>query len=102
MIGRLILINSILMLPMLGTAQAASMTVAVATNFPMPGKEIAALFRQMNRHTILSFGASGEPFRQIRQTVSFQLFLSAARSRPGKFFENSLAPRERCFIQRQA
>lgn len=68
MIGRLILINSILMLLVLGNAQAANITMAVTTNFPMPGNGIAALFRQTNRYdTILSFGESGEHFRQINK-----------------------------------
>lgn len=75
MIVRLILINSILMLLMLGNQQAANNTMAVATNFPMPGKGIAALFRQKNRHdTILSFGASGEPFGQINKPCHFSCF----------------------------
>lgn len=87
MIGRLILINSILMLPMLGTAQAASMTVAVATNFPVPGKEIAEPFRQKNRHDmILSFGASREPFEQINKHCHFSCFF-----RPTAFARADLA-----------
>ncbi|WP_426420691.1 hypothetical protein [Bradyrhizobium genosp. A] len=46
MIGRMILINSVLTLIMRGTPQATSITVAGATNFLMPGKGIAALVRQ--------------------------------------------------------
>lgn len=56
-IGRMILINSVLTLLMLGTPQAANITVAGATNFPMLGKGIPAPFRQTNRHDmILSSG----------------------------------------------
>lgn len=94
-IGRMIVINSVLTLLMLGTPQAANIPVAGATNFPMPGKGIAALFREKNRHnTILSFGASGEPFGQnnkpCHSAVSFRRPLSpeqtwrelASRSNP--------------------
>lgn len=92
MIGRLIVTNSILMLLMFGNPQAANNTIAVATNFPMPGKGIAALFRQKNRHAmILSFGASGEPFRTEQQAVACQLFRSADRFRPSRLGESGLA-----------
>lgn len=101
MIGRMILISSLTPL-MLGTLQAANITVAGATNFPFPGKGIAALFRQTSRNaTILSFGESGEPFRSDQQTVSFQLFRSAERFCPSKLGENGLAF-ERDFIQPDA
>lgn len=50
----MILINLVLTLLMLGTPQAANITVAGATNLPMPGKGIAAPLRLKNRHdTIL-------------------------------------------------
>lgn len=59
---------------MLSTPQAANITVAGATNFPMRGKGIAVLFRQKNRHDILSFCASGETFGQISKPCHFSCF----------------------------
>lgn len=88
-IGRMILTNSVLTLVMLGTPQAANITVAGATNFPMPGKRIAALFRQKNRHdTILSFGASGEHIRQINKSCYFSCFAQAHLARTASCLPN--------------
>lgn len=46
MIFRMMLINSVMTLLTVGTPQAANISVAGATNFSMPGKANAALFRQ--------------------------------------------------------
>lgn len=90
LIGRLILIDSILTLLMLGIQQAANNTMAVTTNFPMPGEEIAA---QTNRQdTILSFGASGEPFGQINEPCHFSCFF-----RPFAFARANMARTASCF-----
>lgn len=91
-IGRMILINSVLRLLMLGTPQAANITVAGATNFPMPGKGIAALFRQKNRHdTLLSIGASGEPFGQNNKPCNLSCFVRPTAFCPSRFGGNGLA-----------
>lgn len=85
-IYRLIPVNLVLTLRMVSTPQAAN-TVAGTTNFQMPGKGIAALFRQKNRHdTILSIGASGEPFGQNNKPCHVSCFV-----RPTAFARADLA-----------
>lgn len=87
----MILINSVLTLPMLGTPQAANIIVAGATNFPMPGGQTdcsAVQAEEPARHD-LEHCASGEPSEQ--QAVSCQLFRSASRFRPSRLGENGLA-----------
>lgn len=75
LIGRSILTDSILTQLMLGTPQVANITMAVTTNFPLPGKGIAAPSRQTNRQgTILSFDDSGQPFGQINNPRYFSCF----------------------------
>ncbi|MCB1540562.1 MAG: molybdate ABC transporter substrate-binding protein [Rhodoblastus sp.] len=57
--------------------------VAVAANFTLPAKEIAAIFRQETGYeAVLSFGASGQFFAQIGQDAPFEVFLSADDRRP--------------------
>lgn len=85
-IGRMILINSVLTLLVLGTPQAANITVAGATNFPLPGKGIAELRQTSRQDTILSFGESGEPFGQINKPCHFSYFV-----RPTAFARANLA-----------
>lgn len=98
-VARFVLINSILMLLMLGNPKAAIIDVAVARTFPMPAQEIAASFEQKNRHeTILSFGASGQFSRQITRTVPVPVFFPGRRLRPGELGEKGLDPPEACLI----
>lgn len=80
MIGRLILISSILALLTFGTPQSANVTVAVATNFPMPGKGNATQTAEPARHD-LELWRERRTFQTDQQTVPFQLLRSAARFR---------------------
>jgi len=59
-------------------AGAAEVTVAVAANFTAPMKQIAADFEKETGHKVLlSFGASGKFYAQIKNGAPFHLFLSA-------------------------
>lgn len=99
-LARFGLISSILMLLVVGDPEAANITMALATNAPMPAKEIGVSLRQNNRHeTTLCCGASEQSFRQITQAVPFQEFLSPNRFCICKFIENGLAGSESCFSE---
>ena len=78
-------------LPPLG-AHAASTNIAVAANFTEAAKEIAAAFKAKTGHeAVLSFGASGQFYTQIKESAPFQIFLSADEERPKKLADEGLA-----------
>lgn len=59
-------------------AQDSSPAIAAASDLQFALEDIAARFRAETRHQVrLSFGSSGNYFRQIGQGAPFQLFLSA-------------------------
>lgn len=71
---------------------AAEVSVAVASNFTAPMKEIAAAFEQQSRHhTVVSFGSSGKLYAQIHNGAPFQLFLSADQEKPAALERDGLA-----------
>ncbi len=73
-------------------SRAADANVAVAANFTGPAKQIAQLFERSTGHrVILSFGATGQFYAQIKQGAPFQVFLSADQSTPKKLVDESLA-----------
>jgi molybdate transport system substrate-binding protein len=75
-----------------GPAAAAPTRVAVAANFTVPAKEIAAAFEKASGRTAsLSFGSSGQFYTQIRQGAPFAVFLSADAERPAKAEAEGLA-----------
>ena len=64
-------------------ASAATVQVAVASNFMEPAKEIAAAFTAKTGHqATLSFGPSGQFYTQIIHGAPFEVFLSADKERP--------------------
>ncbi len=70
---------------------AAEVTVAVAANFTAPMKQIAADFEKATGHkTVLSFGASGKFYAQIKNGAPFQLFLSADDEKPAQLEKDGL------------
>jgi len=70
---------------------AAEVTVAVAANFTAPMKQIAADFEKETGHkTVLSYGASGKFYAQIRNGAPFQLFLSADDEKPSQLEKDGL------------
>jgi len=74
-----------------GAALAASTNVAVAANFTEAAKEIAAAFKtKTGDEAVLSFGASGQFYTQIKQDAPFEILLSADDARPKKLVEEGL------------
>jgi molybdate transport system substrate-binding protein len=70
---------------------AAEVTVAVAANFTAPMKQIAADFEKETGHkTVLSYGASGKFYAQIKNGAPFQLFLSADDEKPSQLEKDGL------------
>ena len=64
-------------------AAAATVQIAVASNFMEPAKEIAAAFSAKTGHqTNLSFGPTGQIYVQITHGAPFEVFLSADKERP--------------------
>jgi molybdate transport system substrate-binding protein len=73
-------------------AMAADVHVAVAANFTAPMKQIAAEFEKETGHkVVLSFGASGKFYAQIKNGAPFQLFLSADDEKPAQLVKDGLA-----------
>ena len=73
-------------------SRAASTHVAVAANFTDAAKDIAAAFKARTGHeAILSFGASGPFYTQIKQGAPFEVFLSADDERPKTLAQEGLA-----------
>jgi molybdate transport system substrate-binding protein len=81
-------IISVLMVLGLQEVRADTVNVAVAANFTDAAKEIARVFKDKSGHeAVLSFGASGQLYAQIKSGAPFQVFLSADEERPRKLVE---------------
>ena len=73
-------------------ALAAEVHVAVAANFTAPMKQIAADFEKETGHkVVLSFGASGKFYAQIKNGAPFQILLSADDEKPIQLVKDGLA-----------
>ncbi|GAB4360680.1 MAG: molybdate ABC transporter substrate-binding protein [Oricola sp.] len=73
-------------------AIAGEAHVAVAANFTAPAKEIASAFEvETGHHVLLSFGATGQLYAQIRQDAPFEVFLAADAARPARALEEGIA-----------
>ncbi|MFZ1828345.1 MAG: molybdate ABC transporter substrate-binding protein [Candidatus Competibacteraceae bacterium] len=67
------------------TVQAAEVQVAVAANFTAPMQKIAAEFEKDTGYkALLSFGATGKFYAQIKNGAPFQVFLTADDKTPAK------------------
>lgn len=67
---------------------AEEVTVAVASNFVQPMKEIAAAFEQAREHQVrIVSGSSGKLFAQIQHGAPYQIFFSADESKPRALVE---------------
>lgn len=67
------------------TVQAAEVQVAVAANFTAPMQKIAAEFEKDTGHkALLSFGATGKLYAQIKNGAPFQVFLAADDKTPAR------------------
>ena len=64
-------------------AAAATVQIAVASNFMEPAKEIATAFTAQTGHQAnLSFAPSGQIYVQLTHGAPFEVFLSADKERP--------------------
>jgi len=64
-------------------AAAATVQIAVASNFLEPAREIAAAFTAQTGHDAnLSFAPSGQVYVQLTHGAPFEIFLSADKERP--------------------
>lgn len=73
-------------------SQAATVLVAVASNFTKPMNEIAAAFAKATGHEAnLSFGSSGKFVAQIQNDAPFEVLLSADEKNPKKLEESGSA-----------
>lgn len=71
---------------------AGEISVAVASNFAAPVKQIVKLFEQETQNQVkLSFGSSSKLFSQISNGAPFDLFLSADQEMPKLLIEKGLA-----------
>ncbi|WP_448190465.1 molybdate ABC transporter substrate-binding protein [Azospirillum sp. sgz301742] len=87
-----LLLATVLLLSAVGAADAAETNVAVAANFTEPAKEIAKAFTAKTGHTaVLSFGATGQFYAQIKQDAPFTVLLAADDETPKKAVEEGLA-----------
>lgn len=81
-----------LVLAVQSKANAADVSVAVAANFTVPAKEIAAKFEAESGHSVdLSFGSTGQLYAQITQGAPFDIFMSADSARAQKAVQAGLA-----------
>ncbi|MFP5419737.1 MAG: substrate-binding domain-containing protein, partial [Gammaproteobacteria bacterium] len=80
---RLTLSLLLALLPFSGHAGQAS--VAVASNFAAPMKQLATQFEQTTGHTLaLSFGATGKFYAQIKHGAPFDVLLAADADTPAR------------------
>ena len=72
-------------------AQAAEVSVAVASNFSAPMQKIAQAFEQQTGHkAILSFGSTGNFYAQIKNGAPFEVLLAADDETPRKIEKEGL------------
>ena len=73
-------------------SQAATVLVAVASNFTKPMTEIAEAFEKATGHSAnLAFGSSGKFVSQLENGGPFEVFLSADTSHPAELEKSGLA-----------
>lgn len=73
-------------------AQADTVQVAVAANFSAPMQQIASAFEKDSGHKVLlSFGATGKFYAQIRNGAPFAVLLAADNETPARLLQDGLA-----------
>jgi molybdate transport system substrate-binding protein len=81
-----------LIIAIAGSVQADEVQVAVAANFTAPAKLIANDFEKATGHkAMLSFGATGKLYAQIKNGAPFEVLLSADASTPEKLEKEGAA-----------
>lgn len=72
-------------------AQAAQVSVAVASNFSAPMQKIAQAFEQETGHkAMVSFGATGHFYAQIKNGAPFEVLLAADEATPRQLGKEGL------------
>ena len=75
-----------------GLARAETVQVAVASNFAAPMQKIAAAFEKDSGHkAVLSFGATGKFYAQVRNGAPFAVLLAADDETPARLQKERLA-----------
>ncbi len=73
-------------------ARAETLTIAVASNFAKPIKEISKLFEEKTGHKVkVAFGSSGKFYAQIQNGAPFHAFFSADQQKPKALEKSGLA-----------
>lgn len=82
----------LLLLLLASLARADEVQVAVAANFTAPAKRIAEAFEKDSGHkAVLSFGATGKFYAQIRNGAPFEVLLAADDETPAKLEQDGTA-----------
>ena len=98
LIGLKFYLVSLILALSVSSLRAEIVNVAVAANFTETAKEIARVFKEKTGHeAVLSFGASGQFYSQIKQGAPFQVFLSADEERPAKLVDEGLGVADGAF-----
>ena len=93
---RLLLLVITMTLPMV--TMAGEVSVAVASNFTAPMKIIAQAFERETGHkAILSFGATGQFYAQIKNGAPFAVLLAADDETPARLEREGVAVPGTCF-----
>lgn len=87
-----------LLLTLTPNSFADDILVAVASNFKAPMEKISAQFSEKTGHKLLiSFGATGKFYTQIKNDAPFDVLLSADQEHPAKLVQYNLALKETQF-----
>ncbi len=71
--------------------KAAQATIAVASNFIHPMKDLVKQFHRTSSHRIqVTYGSSGKIYAQIKNTAPFDIFFSADSDKPQKLVASEL------------
>ena len=81
------------------SAVAGEIKVAVAANFSAPMEKIAEAFhKKTGHHVLISSGATGKLYSQIKNGAPFEVFLSADQATVTKLVQDKLACSELRFV----
>lgn len=77
---------------LINSSWADDVNVAVAANFAEPMKQISAAFKKTTGHkAVLSIGATGKFYAQIKNAAPFDILLAADQSTPAKLYHEQAA-----------
>ena len=79
-------------LVLISRGESAEVQVAVASNFAAPAKSLARAFHRTTGHrAVISLGATGKLYAQIRQGAPYEVLLAADAATPAKLIDEGLA-----------